>query len=482
MRPALLLVAQLVAAPLGAQADDSVAAADVRRHITVLAHDSLRGRGTPSAGLERAARYVAAGLRRAGLRPLGDSGTFIQRYRIIESRLVGDSSFVEFRGPAPRTFRLGHQVDWLRISEPVAGPITGPAVLVTGIPDSTAPFAGLDVRGAVIVHLAPTQGERVETPEWLFAAGARAGVGAWILVVDRPDDRWRALTGQIDLPRTVVPGTPETWPFPVLEMRDGTLGRYLAELGVAQAGIRPIPPIVPAVERLDGMTVRVRLRERVLSRRSAPNVLALLPGSDTAGAAVIVAAHLDALGVGPVIGSDSIYNGADDNASGVAAVLEAARVLARGPAPARPVVFAFFSGTERGLTGVSYYMGRPAIPVARTAAFVNVEAIGRNLRDTVAVVGGAQSGLASLLDGLRPAAAAFGLAVAADPWPSQRLWLLGDHGRFGLRGVPVLYLFNGRHGDLHRPGDESRKIEFAAVARIARFVALLARRLALPST
>jgi hypothetical protein len=73
-----------------------------------------------------------------------------------------------------------------------------------------------------------------------------------------------------------------------------------------------------------------------------------------------------------------------------------------------------------------------------------------------------------------------GLTVVPDPWPSRRFWLLGDHGRFRERGVPILYLFNGQHGDLHRPGDESRKIAFAAVARIGRFVALLADRLAAP--
>ncbi len=480
--PIAVLATVLALAPLAAQSPDSVTAADVRRHITALAHDSMRGRGTPSGGLDAAARYVERQLRRSGLRPLGDSGTFVQRYQVIQSRLVADSSFVEFRGRAPRTFRLGRQVDWVRISVPVTGPIAGPAVLVTGVPDSADPFAGVELRGAVVIHLAPMVGERVDAPEWLFAAAARAGVGAWILVVDRPDERWRALTDQIALPRTVIPGIPGTWPFPILEMRDGTIGNFLAEQGVAQAGIRPIRAVGPPVERLEGMTVRVRLRERVLSRRSAPNVLAWLPGTDTAGPAVILGAHLDALGMGPAIGSDSIYNGADDNASGVAAVLEAARLLAGGPPPARSVVFAFFSGTERGLMGVSYYLGRPAVPLARTAAFVNVESVGRNLRDTLAVVGGAQSGLGPVVDGLRSAAAAFGLTVARDPWPSEQLWRLGDHGRFALRGVPTLYLFNGGHGDLHRPGDESGKIAFDTVARIARFVALLGRQLAVSPT
>ena len=130
--------------------------------------------------------------------------------------------------------------------------------------------------------------------------------------------------------------------------------------------------------------------------------------------------------------------------------------------------------------GSGYYLGNPAVALDRTAAMVNVEAVGRNLPDSLAVVGAAQSGLAHTIDGLQTAAAALGLTLVPDPWPFRRFWLLGDHGRFREHGVPILYLFNGQHGDLHRPGDESRKIAFGAVARVARFVALLARGLTAP--
>ena len=481
MTPVLLvLAASAVGHAVGAQTVDTVAVSAVRRHISVLAHDSLRGRGTPSRGLESAARYVGRQLMRSGLRPLGDSGGFVQRYRILRTRLDADSSVVEVRGPVDATFRLGHQVDWLPVSEPVTQPIAGPAFLLSGLPDSAAPFAGLDIRGAVVIHLAQMDGERVEIPDWLLEAADRAGVGAWILVVDRSDERWRTRIARIAEPRTVVPGQPGVRRFPVLEMRDHSMGELLAELGVPHAGVRPVPRVTPAFQPLAGATVRIRLRERILSRRSAPNVLALVPGADSAAPVVLVAAHLDGLGVGPVLGSDSIYNGADDNASGVAAALEAARLLAAGPPPPAPVVFAFFSGTEQLLLGSSYYLGHPAVPLSRTAAMVNVEAVGRNLRDSLAVVGAAQSGLTRTIDALQPAAAALGLTLVPDPWPSRRFWLLGDHGRFRERGVPILYLFNGQHGDLHHPGDESRKIAFAAVARIARFVALVAGRLAAP--
>lgn len=477
MLRALVVLSQLAAPSPTPQVPDSVVA-EVRRHVAVLAHDSLGGRGTPSPGLDAAARYVARELERAGLRRRGDDGTFVQRYHVVRSRMQPDSSFVALRGRAEATFRLGQAVDWVPVSEPVAGPISGPAFLLSGLPDSTSPFAGRDVRGAVVIHLVQMDGDRVVTPDWLFAAGAGAGVAAWILVVDRPDAWWRTLLAGAGETRTVVLGMPGVWPFPVLEMRDRTMGELLAELGVAHAGIRPVPAMHPALARLEGLTVDVQLREQILSDQSAPNLLAEVPGTDTTAPTTVIAAHLDGLGIGPAIAGDSIYNGADDNAAGVAAALVAARLLGQGPPPARPVLFAFFSGSETGLQGGSYYLSHPAVPLSRTVAFVNVEAVGRNLTDSLAVIEHHPPSPAPWATVTRPAAAALGLTLVADPWPRQRYWLLGDHGLFGARGVPALYLFNGPHGDMHRPSDESDKIHYPSVARTAAYLAALARALA----
>ena len=484
---AILIGIQLAAPPLvrstPALQTDSSAVAEVRRHVTILAHDSLRGRATPSRGLDAAAGYVARVLRGAGLQPRGEGGTFLQRYHVIRSRMDPDSSFVELHGRAHATFQLGQAFDWVPVSLPATGAISGPAFVLSALPDSSDPFAGFDVRGGVVIHLVQMDGDRVQAPDWLFAAAAHAGVAAWILVVDRPDEWWRTLLAGAGEPRTVVPGMPGVWPFPVLEMRDRTMGNLLAEIGVPHAGVRPVPRVTPAVVRIDGLTVAVRLRERILSDRTAPNVLGLVPGADSSGAAVVIAAHLDGLGIGKAIAGDSIYNGADDNASGVAAALLAARLLAEGPPPARPVLFAFFSGTESGLMGSAYYLGHPAVPLAGTVAFVNVEAVGRNLPDSLAVIGDDHSDLSAPVNAARPAAAALGLTVVGDPWPRQRYWLLGDQGRFGAREVPTLYLFNGPHGDMHHPSDESDKIDFPAVARAGSYLPALARQLAasLPS-
>ena len=460
-----------------AQRPDSLSVAEVRAAINFLSHDSLRGRATPSRGLDAATRWAARRFAALGLRPAGDSGTYLQHYRVWRTRFVPESSTVQLVGPRTLTLRLGHDVDWVRASAPVRGPIAGPVFVLTGTADSTAPFGAHDVRGAVILHLAPMhEAGRVGIPDWLLAAGARAGVAAWILVVDRPDAVWRTWTARIAEPRTVVPGTLGTWPFPVLEVRDESVAEFLIGLGVSQAGVRPIPVLRPALARLEGVTARLRLRERVLSRRTAANVVAVLPGRDSTDH-VLVTAHVDGQGVGIMVGGDSIYNGADDNASGVAAVLGAAKLL-RGTQPDRTVVFALLSGREAGGWGADYYIEHPALPLERLAAMVTIEAIGRNLPDTLAVIRSDMTAAGPALQSARSAARDFGLTVIDDPWPEARLWRQGDHATFAARGIPVYYLFNGKHADLHQPFDEAARVRPAQVTLVARFLGAFTRALA----
>src|SRR5574341_59107 len=475
-------------ASLTAQALDSITPPTMRRHIMRLAADSMRGRATPSPQLEQAARYAAGLFRRAGLVPLGDGGTYLQRYPIWTTRLVPESSTVELLGPASGRWRLGQDVDWLRGTEVSPPELVGPAVVLTGIPDSTRPFGNLDVRGAIVIHLAPmTATGGAEAPFWLFRAAERAGVIGWIQVVQRDSADWQTLLSRIRQPRILLSRSRDVLPFPVLEMRDESIGRFLAELGIEEAGVRPLPAPPPAARLLRDYAVRFRLRERVLTRRSAPNVIGLLPGADTTQRGyVLVTAHLDGLGVGPRIGGDSVYNGADDDATGTAAVLEAARALARGgsPRPARGIVFALFSGTERELWGSAYYLTHPPVPLAQTSAVIDVEAIGRNLKDSVSVGHGpTPTALTGAVERVAQAhSAELGLTIVSDVQPKLRLWLEGDHAAFFERGIPILYLHNGLHGDLHRPGDEPQKIQFESTARIGRFLALLAHEVATPTT
>jgi hypothetical protein len=206
---------------------------------------------------------------------------------------------------------------------------------------------------------------------------------------------------------------------------------------------------------------------------TAPNVIGILRGEDPAMQReyVLVSAHMDGLGVGQSIDGDSIYNGADDNASGTAAILEVAEALADlDTRPRRSVAFLAVSGEERGLLGSAWFVENPPIPLERIVANLNIDMIGRNWEDTISVIGKPYSTLGGLVDSVAAAHPELRLAAVGDQWPSEGFFFRSDHFNFARKGIPSIFLFNGVHEDYHRPSDEVGKIKFEKSARIARLV------------
>jgi Zn-dependent M28 family amino/carboxypeptidase len=202
-------------------------------------------------------------------------------------------------------------------------------------------------------------------------------------------------------------------------------------------------------------------------RLAGGNVVAVLRGADPAlrAEAVLVDAHYDHLGVGKPVAGDSVYNGADDDASGTATVMLVARALAAGPRPRRTVVFLASTGEEVGLVGTRWYIRHPAWPIARTVGNLEVEMIGRP--DSLA--GGA--GRAWLTgyerSTLGDALAAAGVPLVADPRPDQQFFERSDNIAFAYLGVPAhtLSSFN-LHADYHTPEDEADRMDYAHMARV----------------
>ena len=208
------------------------------------------------------------------------------------------------------------------------------------------------------------------------------------------------------------------------------------------------------------------------------NVLARLPGADPAlrGEVVVIGAHYDHLGRGGRFsmaqGDSSIHNGADDNASGVAAMLEAARRLAAGPRPARTVVFAAFTGEEIGLLGSAHLAGSSLLPQGRTRAMLNLDMVGRLGAGPLIVYG---TDTAEEWQGIVDrAAAAESVAVrgGGDGFGAS------DHTSFYVRDLPVLHFFTNVHGDYHRPTDDWEKIDAAGLGKVAAVVERVAREVA----
>jgi Peptidase family M28 len=211
----------------------------------------------------------------------------------------------------------------------------------------------------------------------------------------------------------------------------------------------------------------------------AVNVVGMVRGTDPAlrDQVVLIDAHYDHLGIGPAVDGDSIYNGADDDGSGVVAVLGAARALAAGPPPKRTVLFLATTGEELGLLGTRWYLEHPAAPLERMVANLEIEMIGRP--DSAA--GGAGKGWLTGFERstMGPTLAKAGIPIVADPHPAQQFFMRSDNIAFARRGIPAHTLSSyGLHRDYHTPADEVSRIDGRHLATMVRAAARAARLLA----
>lgn len=214
---------------------------------------------------------------------------------------------------------------------------------------------------------------------------------------------------------------------------------------------------------------------------SAPNVVAVLRGRDAtlAGEYVAVVAHFDHVGVRTRPGAvDSIFNGADDNASGTAGLLALAEAFGAASPPRRSVLFLAVSGEERGLLGSTYYVQHPTVPLDSIVALVNLDMIGRNRPDSVYLNGWGKSAVAALVRRLAAANPELGLAVGPDIEDQPVTPADSDHYPFQRRGIPYAFFYSGTHADYHRPSDEPERLDADKAARITRLAFLTIQSLA----
>jgi Zn-dependent M28 family amino/carboxypeptidase len=223
---------------------------------------------------------------------------------------------------------------------------------------------------------------------------------------------------------------------------------------------------------VDALTVEIRLARTILSRAEVPNVVGLLEGSDPVlrREYVVYSAHIDHIGVTPGL-PDSINNGADDNASGVAGLLELAEAFGQpGARPKRSLLFLAPGAEELGLLGSAHYTEHPTVPLENIVANINMDLIGRNWRDSVIVVGLEQSDLGPTLARVVQAHADLHMTPIADRWPEERIFYRSDHYNFARKGVPILFFTSGTHPDYHKPSDEPGRIDGEKESRLVRLL------------
>ena len=231
--------------------------------------------------------------------------------------------------------------------------------------------------------------------------------------------------------------------------------------------------------RLDGITLSFRGANQTLARLTAPNVVGILEGSDPQlkNEYLVYSAHMDHVGTAGqstgcrAVGADSICNGADDDASGTVAVVEAAEAFAQlHPRPKRSIIFLTVSGEEHGLWGSEYFAAHPPVPVTSLVANLNLDMVGRNWRDTIVAIGKEHSDLGATLERVAAAHPELNMKAIDDLWPDERFYFRSDHFNFARVGVPILFFFNGVHSDYHQVSDHPDKIDAEKEARIIKLV------------
>lgn len=449
---------------------ESINAADVARRIAFLASDDLRGRDTPSPGLEAAVEYAAAEFRSFGLEPAGDGGTFVQRYAFDASGLDRGAVLFEVRAAAGAG-RLTFGSDYFVVPAAIDSAVGSPIFLGPARPGVLAPSeaAGRPVI-FFVTDTASAAWQGMVGAALQSAMAARAGAAVLVMPPDFSDATMAMLADQ--LAGQILPVA-----MPLVGVSYDAAQAFFRQAGIDLDATRsatepvPMPDVTLAIRTpIAGSTVQ------------APNVVAILPGSDSALSReyIVFTAHIDHVGVGsPDEAGDSIYNGADDDASGTTAVLEIAEAFARlERRPARSVMFVLVSGEEKGLLGSQAFVADAPVPVGQMAANINMDMIGRNAPDTVVAIGVDYSSLGPSVRAVAAAHPELGLTVAPDLWPDEQLFFRSDHFSFAAREVPAIFFTTGLHDDYHQPSDEPETIDNDKVTRIARLLFRYAHELA----
>jgi hypothetical protein len=433
-----------IAQHIGAQ----LTANDLKADVSFLASDALEGRGTPSRGLDIAAEFIAAQFRRAGLDPVGDDGYF---------------QSAPFVSVTPNS-------DGLSLTLEIAGKRIESAKASMAI----ATAAGVDLQGT---------GVYLTTAAQLDQAPAEQVRGK-VLIVD-PGERPARLS-----PATIARLAPALTVTLSNGPGFGRVGAQLREEGA---------PAVAGLTVWD-KTVRDALADakpgpldaKVSVHIAAPkteavklrNVVGVLKGSDPSlkDTYILVTGHYDHLGIRGTA-PDKIYNGANDDASGTASVIEIARTLGTFPTrPKRSIVFIALFGEEMGLLGSRYYARHPLFPLAKTVADLNLEQMGRP-DDTsgprFGIVNATGFDYTDMTTTLGKAGEEFGIKLVKDEQNSDPFFARSDNQAFADAGVPshtlsVGYVF----AEYHQPGDEWQKIDYENMAKVDRTVALGVYRMA----
>ncbi len=473
----------------------SPAAKRFQAHVDYLASDELGGRGVGSQGIELASQYIACQFADIGLEPIGDNDSYFQSLEITLHRTLTDDSRLSFTGDTtPR--KQGR--DFIPFNFSSNAKFSGPTVFcgygIVAQDRDRNDYVHIDVSGKVVLMF------RGEPASWADDNGYPTRLASFSEKIYNAKDRGASAVlivnqapanGENDKLAKFVSQGSDAYGIPAMHIT-----RKMASAMLTAGGLGSLTKLQDRLDAgayasasLAGIEVSGRA---AFEKRTAPtkNVVGLLPGSGgLTDEYIIIGAHYDHLGIqapmmrkfknGKIVADSNkpvIHNGADDNASGVAGIIEIARDLAtshpkRGSR--RSVLFIAFSAEESGLLGSNYYIKHPIVPLDKTLAMLNLDMIGRMKPGTHSVeVFGVKT--AKEFDKLLSVAnQSTHLAIAPTPAAGGR----SDHAPFVRSKIPAMHFFTGQHSDYHKPTDDSYKIDPKGGELVSRLVAQTAKLL-----
>lgn len=448
---------------LGAAGTRAIDGARIEAHTKYLASDELGGRAPGSAGGIQAEDYVAKQFEAVGLRPAGQAGTWFQQVPLRAAKRDDAGCALIVRGKGEVSFESNKDVIFRPNAHAAAVALDAPLVYAGyGI---SAPklgyddLAGVDLRGAIAVVLggAPHQIAGQPVPSALRAVlsdlAERTRVlrdrGAVAMLTVYTPDRERYLSWDFTI---------ANWRFEAMAWLERGVPGSTPVLPVAQLNMRALDRLLDAASINGGaealwkaadagqqprltLDANASLKIRSIHRDIiARNVVGILPGSDPEASAetVVYTAHLDHLGIGETVNGDAIYNGALDDAIGVAGVIEIARGFVALPErPRRSMLFLVVAAEETGLRGSDYFLAHPTVPIDRIIADINIDGLTPIWEPFDVIALGAEH--SSLAENVRAAAQASGLAVSPDPNPDEVFFIRSDQYSFAKRGIPSVF-------------------------------------------
>jgi hypothetical protein len=421
-------------------------------HIRYLADDALMGREVGTPGAWCASEYIAAHFRELSLEPIGPGHSYFQPFPVRAGTLLGSENHLGSGGAAYPV-----EEAWIPFGFSESGSLEAP--LVYGGHGISRPgqeddkYAHIALDGKIVV---------VEAGD----PGSESGRSV------QADPHFKATVAAGRRARGIIVLFPEGHPLPPIDMekRPSTRIPAVAVTGSAAQALRQ------AAQAGETATLTTSVEPRMAEAR---NVVALLPGADPTlrEEVLIIGAHFDHLGVGgdgSLAPDDfgTVHNGADDNASGTAAMMEIASRLARSPnRPARSVLFIAFTGEEKGLWGSGHYAQNPLLPLEKTVAMFNLDMVGRMEGSRLTVFGtGTAQEWTELLNEVNTA-----LAEPMELGFNPEGYGASDHSTFYGRRIPVLFFNTSTHVDYHRPSDDWQLINEPGLLRVTSLVEDMAR-------